>query len=331
MALKPGDDFDAFRQDHGSVTVDKILAGRVLAIGYACWDLTFTVDHHFGPDEKGTARDLAQCGGGLAANAAAASGRLGFDTWLASYLGRDMFGDAHAAELEAHGVHTDLLLRGAVPTSISAIMVKPDGRRALVNHKLPQPSIAPDAISLADLQPDCVLVDGRQLPVAHQVLDQAAQLGIPSMIDADSASRDILELAVRVDHVVGSERYATELAGLADPAAAVVRLANDRQTLVVTCGDKGLLWARDGAFGSMPAHQVEVLDTNGAGDAFHGAYAGALAAGLPWLETLRFASATAALCCGTVGSRNGLPRQDAVHALMQEQPLESQPIARTRP
>ena len=313
------------------MTVDKILAGRVLAIGYACWDLTFTVDHHFGPDEKGTARDLAQCGGGLAANAAAASGRLGFDTWLASYLGRDMFGDAHAAELKAHGVHTDLLLRGEVPTSISAIMVKPDGRRALVNHKLPQPLIAPDAINLDELQPDCVLVDGRQLPVAHRVLDQAARLGIPSMIDADSASRDILDLAVRVDHVVGSERYATELAGLADPAAAVVQLANDRQTLVVTCGDKGLLWARDGAFGSMPAHQVEVLDTNGAGDAFHGAYAGALAAGLPWLDTLRFASATAALCCGTVGSRNGLPRQDAVHALMQEQPLESQPITRTRP
>ena len=242
-----------------------------------------------------------------------------------------MFGDAHAAELEDHGVHTGLLLRGEVPTSISAIMVKPDGRRALVNHKLPQPSIEPDAINLDELQPDCVLVDGRQLPVAHRVLDQAERLGIPSMIDADSASRDILELAVRVDHVVGSERYATELSGLADPAATVLHLANPRQTLVVTCGDQGLLWARNGEFGSMPAHQVEVLDTNGAGDAFHGAYAGALAAGLPWLDTLRFASATAALCCGTVGSRNGLPRQDAVHALMQEQPLESQPLTRTRP
>ena len=309
----------------------KPLTGRVLAIGYACWDLTFTVDHHLGPDEKGTARDLAQCGGGLAANAAAAAGRLGFDTWLASYLGRDMFGDAHVAELEDHGVHTRLLLRGDVPTSISAIMVKPDGRRALVNHKLPQPSIEPDAVDLDELQPDCILVDGRQLPVAHRVLDQAKRLGIPSMIDADSASPDTVELAARVDHVVGSARYATELAGQSNPSAAIGKLANDRQTLVVTCGDRGLLWARNGAFGSMPAYRVEVLDTNGAGDAFHGAYAGAVAAGLSWPDTLRFASATAALCCGTVGSRNGLPRQDAVRALMQAQPLESRSPTRNRP
>ena len=298
------------------------LAGRVLAIGYACWDLTFSVDHHFGPDEKGTARSLAQCGGGLAANAAAAAGRLGFDTWLASYLGQDMFGDAHVAELEEHGVRTEFLLRGEVPTSISAIMVKPDGKRALVNHKQTQPAITPGSLNLDALRPDCVLVDGRQLPLATDVLGQAKSMGIPSMIDADSASRDIVEQARLVDIVVGSERYATSLSGHTDPIAAVNSLANKKQSLVITCGERGLLWARNGEFGSMPAHKVDVLDTNGAGDAFHGAFAGAVAGDLPWLDALRFASATAALCCGTVGSRNGLPDQPSVWALMQAQPLE---------
>ena len=49
----------------------------VLCVGFACYDLTFSIDHHLGPDEKGRATELIGCGGGLAANAAVTAARLG--------------------------------------------------------------------------------------------------------------------------------------------------------------------------------------------------------------------------------------------------------------
>ncbi len=294
---------------------------RILAIGYACYDLTFAVEHHMGADEKGNALDFTGCGGGLAANAAAAAGRLGYDVILASFLGQDAFGDAHAAELQAHGVNTDYLLRTEAPTGVSTILVKPDGRRTLVAYRGQQPQYPADALNLATLQPHVILVDGHQTQLAHAVLAEARHRHIPTVLDADGVSVRTNNMAACVDHLVASERFAYGYTGrktIPEVLAALSRLAPN---VVVTRGDKGLVWMKQEKQGALPAYQVPARDTNGAGDAFHGAYAGGVAEGMDWNRLLRFASATAALCCCTVGSRNGLPRRSEVEHLMQNQAL----------
>jgi sulfofructose kinase len=76
----------------------------------------------------------------------------------------------------------------------------------------------------------------------------------------------------------------------------------------VTRGAEGYAWlSRDGSAGYQPAFAAEIVDTTGAGDAFHGAFAWALANGEPPAACARLASATAALKCRRLGARAGLP------------------------
>jgi sulfofructose kinase len=76
----------------------------------------------------------------------------------------------------------------------------------------------------------------------------------------------------------------------------------------VTRGAGGYVWAgQDGKMGHQPAFELEVVDTTGAGDAFHGAFAWALAQGLPASECARVAAAVSALKCRGLGARSGLP------------------------
>jgi len=70
--------------------------------------------------------------------------------------------------------------------------------------------------------------------------------------------------------------------------------------------------------GSMPAFGVDAIDSTGAGDAFHGALALAMARGANWEERLRFASAVGALTCTQLGARTALPRKEAVQLLLQQ-------------
>jgi len=73
-----------------------------------------------------------------------------------------------------------------------------------------------------------------------------------------------------------------------------------------------LIWRKGVESGSLPAFPVEAVDSTGAGDAFHGAYAAALALDMPWLDTLRFASAAGAACCERLGARPGMPDRAAL-------------------
>ena len=86
--------------------------------------------------------------------------------------------------------------------------------------------------------------------------------------------------------------------------------------MVVTLGPRGLLWQTPAASGTLPAFSIDASDTTGAGDAFHGAYALALARNLPLPETLRYASAAGALACTRSGAWPALARTAELAAFL---------------
>jgi sulfofructose kinase len=294
----------------------------VLCVGFACYDLTFSIDRHLGPDEKGRATGLIGCGGGLAANAAVTAARLGSRTGFAGYLGNDLYGDAHLAEFHESGVDTSLVLRGDPPTSLSAILVKPDGARTLVNYQQALPQLAANAIDLTTTPVGALLFDGHQRSLAIPLLAQSRQLGIPTVLDADSVNEGTTSLMGLVEFLVTSERFAQQFTGGEDSLDGAIALGSYAPTVVVTAGERGLAWHSrdDSRFGSgqgwFPAFSVEAVDTTGAGDAFHGAFAAGLAAGIGWEELLRSASAVGALCCTKYGARIGIPTGAEVAAFL---------------
>jgi sulfofructose kinase len=289
----------------------------VLCVGQAPYDVTMGVGHHPGPDEKMQAEAMRCSGGGPAANAAVAVRRLGGSAGFCGYLGRDVYGDAHAAELAAEGVDPGWIVRGTHPTSISAILAKPDGTRSVINYKRDTPWLTPeDLAGLPPIDARVLLCDGHEPLISPGLVEQARARGIPTVLDAGSVHHGTEALAPHIDYLVGSERFALDWTRSSDAEAALGALAALAPCVVITRGPEGLLWTRHGEAGRLPAFAVQAVDSTGAGDAFHGAFALALARGMAWPELLRYASAAGALACTHVGARAGIPDAAAVHALL---------------
>jgi sulfofructose kinase len=277
----------------------------VLCVGHASYDLVYSVPHHPGEDEKMTAESFLSCGGGPAANASVQVANLGLSSAFAGYLGNDLYGDKHLQELEDYGVNVDWVVRGASPTPLSMVLVKPDGKRALINYKGETKPLPLGAVDFSDIKAKVILFDGHEPHISIPLGTFAKGRGIPTVLDAGSVHEGTLALMSLVDHLVCSEKFAMQLYG--DNETALSKLAEAAPTVVITLGEKGLIWQCGGCRGSLPAFPVTAVDTTGAGDAFHGAYAAALALGLSWNEVLRYASAAGSLCCTKAGARLGLP------------------------
>jgi sugar/nucleoside kinase (ribokinase family) len=139
----------------------------------------------------------------------------------------------------------------------------------------------------------------------------ARSAGIPVVGDFESINaRCVPELVGLTDHLIVSEGFALRLTDATAASEAVVRLMrSDRAVAVVTCGAKGgWYWSRDAdTVRRFAAFRVKTVDTTGCGDVFHGAYAAALAKGLPLAERLRIASAAAAVKSTGRGGQGAIP------------------------
>jgi sulfofructose kinase len=271
------------------VFMDRIAAIDVLCVGSATYDLVYAVEHHPGPDEKIRATSFAGCGGGPAANAAVTVARLGLQAAFVGYLGRDMFGAAHIAELQRAGVFTDRVARGAFPSAVSVVMVKPDGSRALVSHRNPESFLSPGALDFSGMKARVILFDGHEPSISPPLARYARNRGIVTMLDAGSVHRGTVELANLVDYLVCSERFGLDFTGEAKAERAL----------------------------EIPAYRVSTVDTTGAGDIFHGALAACLARKKAWRKSLAYASAAAALCCTKMGARPGIPTEAEVENFLE--------------
>lgn len=275
----------------------------VLCVGHASYDHVFAVDHHPGPDEKLFAGALIGCGGGPAANAAVTVARLGFRAAFAGYLGEDLHGQLHTAELLDAGVDTRWVVRGSAPTPVSVVIVKPDGARSLVCYKGATGPLPAATLDLTDAEPAVLLFDGHEPELSAALCRHP----VPKVLDAGSVHAGTEALMFRVDYLVCSEKFSAQWLGADAPERALRLLAEQSPAVVITLGERGLIWSKAGETGRLPAFPIKPVDTTGAGDAFHGAFAAGLAANMDWLELLRFASAAGAACCEVLGARPGLP------------------------
>ena len=292
---------------------------NVLCVGHATFDITMAVENHPGPDEKASATAMACGGGGPAVNAAVAVARLGGKSGFIGYLGRDAFSQLHMDELQAEGVDIAHVVRGNAASPVSAILAKPDGTRTVINHKQDTPWLNPDQVDLTDCQAKAILFDGHEPLISLPLAEKAREENIPLILDAGSAHRGSLGLAPLMDYLVASEKFARDFTGEHEARAALEKLAGVVPNAVITLGKNGLIWAQGETRGELAAFDVPVVDSTGAGDTFHGAFALGVSQGMAWDELLRFASAAAALCCTRLGARNGIPSLGDVNELLGKQ------------
>ena len=259
-------------------------------------------------------------GGGPAATAAVTAARLGAEVELWSIHGDDANGRQATAELETFGVNCEgVRVPPESQTIVSGILVAPNGERHIFPYYgsgLEDSAEGFDLSRVAEF--DCVLTDARHPVMTEAVLKEAKQQGVP--VVGDFSNTRNWHLAKDVDYLILSEECAKEVLGTDDPeAASLAELRQAEGQLVgVTLGENGFVYEHEGEFRHIPALPVNVVDTTGAGDVFHGAYAYAVANGWDVGKCGLFASVTAALKCTALGGRAGIPTAEEVEHLLVE-------------
>jgi sulfofructose kinase len=296
----------------------------VACVGIATLDHIFRVDTLPTGDGKYSASGHLAVGGGVAANAAVTVARLGGVASFIGCVGDDAAGDQLLDEFVALDVGADSVQRvenRSTPTSVA--LVDSAGGRVLVNH------LAPDFFDRADPaaargvdRATVVLVDCRWPAGAVEALDAARGLGIPGIVDVDrpvdaDPATDTGRILSSATHLVYSRDALLGTTGEGDiPAALAAAQRRSGAWIGVTDGERGVSWLEDSAIEHLPAFRVRAVDTLGAGDVFHGAFALAVAEGRTERDAVRFASAAAAVKCTLAGGRAGIPDRAMVDALL---------------
>ncbi|MGZ5817373.1 MAG: PfkB family carbohydrate kinase, partial [Burkholderiaceae bacterium] len=168
-----------------------------------------------------------------------------------------------------------------------------------------------------------VLADIRWLEGACAVYSAARSLKIPTVLDGEIANQNAFTTVLPlVDHAIFSESGLRSFIGVPVlnrtqyPDALKKVRTWGCEVAAVTQGEHGILWLDDEGLHEQESFPVEVVDTTGAGDVFHGAYTFALAERRSVADAMRFASAVAALKCTRQGGRAGIPTRAEVNAFM---------------
>lgn len=291
---------------------------RVMCVGHAVQDLVFTVKTMPYRAEKHRAESFRSVGGGPAATAAVVVSRLGGEGHLAARVGDDEIARLIIAELQGYGVDCSAVRAMAgCRSSVSTVTVDEAGERLIINYLDPELPSDPQWLPGPEGF-DVVLADTRWPAGAAKALAEAKARGIPAVLDADRPVPADGALLAAATHIAfsrdGLDDYLPEL----DVHDALIQVADQTGAwCCVTLGGEGLRWVHGAESGSLPAFDVEVVDTLGAGDVWHGAFALALAEGSAEADACRFASAAAAVKVQRPGGRDGVPSRDDVNTLMQ--------------
>jgi sulfofructose kinase len=303
-------------------------APRILCIGMPVRDLTFRIDELPERGFKVNASHFEEICGGNALNGAIGIVRLGGRASICGPMGdaRETSSRYIFDKLAEEGIETGHIVHmPGLVTPISNIMIDPSGERTIVTFRDPElwKVQLPDT---DELLRDCsaILTENRCAEFCTDLCVEARRRGIPVVVDVDRTMSLREGLLTASSHLVFSSEALQATAGIADDGEALKKIAKLTPSFLAgTRGAQGTLWLDEAQnLQQTPAFPVHTVDTLGAGDVFHGAFALAITEGQDVPSALRFASAAAALKCTRFGGAFAAPqRAEVMELLSQNEPL----------
>lgn len=303
---------------------------EILCIGLAVYDISLPLPYYPTENSKLEIQTSYEAGGGPAANAAYLLSKWGVNTAFAGMIGDDIYGRLIIEEFKAMG--TDISLLEAQPgfqTPLAVILVNREtGSRTIIHRREKGPDYRPDLAIMKKLNPQVLLFDGHEPEISFAAMKMFPEAR--TILDAGSLRPGTETLAGRVDYLVASERFALSWTGVPDlknpenRRECLLRLAQlNRGHVTVTLGEAGLIHNEGEICHHLPAFTAETIDTTGAGDIFHGAFAYGILKNYSLLETLQMASMAASLSVSTAGGRQSIPELSLVREKLHELKLIS--------
>lgn len=293
----------------------------ITGLGFCGLDYLCLVPH-IPQDDKVEILQSAVQGGGPSVNAITAAARLGASAAFIGCVGSDPRGRDILDGLTAEGVDVSgvKIRPGAESAAGFCWIEKESGKRSIAwTRGTAQPLSASEVPSDLIRSSRVLHLDGHQTEAAIAASELARQHGVTVSIDAGTIVPGIERLLALADILIASEQFACRYTGQSDLEAAA------RMLFTGSCVYSGITMGRGGSLGfdgrelfHCPAFEVDAVDTTGAGDVFHGAFAFASISGRSWHECLRFASAAAALKCTKFGGRRGSPTLHIIEEFLKQ-------------
>ncbi len=285
-------------------------------------DTLCVVDRFPGSNSKTAIHDARIEPGGQVATALATCARFGLNARYVGSVGDDDPGRAQLQSLRDAGLDIEhvRVVRGARTQFAVILLERGIGERTILWHhdpllNYPAASLRKDVI----LSGRILHLDGCDTAAALQAARWAREAGIPVVIDIDELYDGSTEELLRnVDYLIGTMDFLKQAIGDITPEEGVRELAARYGCAVagITLGHRGAVFLSNGRITRSPGFDVEVADTTGAGDVFHGAFIFGLLQNWELEATARFANAAAALKCTEIGARRGIPTLDRTLALV---------------
>lgn len=295
---------------------------RIVIVGSANTDMVVKTAHIPGPGETVIGSDFLIAAGGKGANQAVAAARLGAGVTLVARLGTDMFGEQAIAGYQREGIDTTYIVRDAEhPSGIALICVDAQGENSIAVASGANAHLTPFDVdrarqSIADAH---VLLVQLEVPLdaIRRAITIANDAGVRVILNPAPAREIDSRLLSQVSVTTPNEHEVRIVAGELEQAQAIRRMLDAGvETVLVTLGAQGVLWATRETRQLVPAFPVQAIDTTAAGDAFNGGLAYGLGCGMPMAESIRYASAVAAISVTRMGAQPSLPTGTEVFAFL---------------
>ncbi len=294
---------------------------KVLCVGQTSYDISCVVKAYPQENFKHDINEKYENGGGTAANEASLLSKWGIETYLVSAIGADSYGDKIKKELEMFSVKTNYFeTMYDKNTSTSFILMnKSNGSRTIFNinsdDSLPHVKKAEEIKIDADL----IMTDGYEYHASTLLLSRYPNA--ISIMSATKATSEVIDLCGLCKYIICSKTFAESITGIKidyNNTITLVTIYNklaerfSKSNIIITLEEKGALYTDGNKIKVMPGINVNAVDTTGAGDIFHGAFAYGLLQKYDIERIVAYSNIAAGLACAQMGNKMSIPNLNNV-------------------
>ncbi|MEM6824786.1 MAG: ribokinase [Pseudomonadota bacterium] len=305
--------------------------GKIVILGVFVADTAYRADRQPAMGETILGQSFALGPGGKGSNQAVAAAKAGGEVHFISRLGRDAFADMARTTWAAAGVVPEITEDEESFTGAAYIFIEAaTGNNAII--------ISPGAagrISTADIEARAALIRDasvfvtqleQPIEAANRALQIAREGGATTILNPAPAASVPPEMLGLCDFVTPNESEAEGITGIKVRSVADAEQAADAflvqgvGAVIITLGENGALYRDADRSVHIPACRAgDVVETTGAGDAFNGGFAAALARGADPIDAVRYGSATAGISVTRPGTAPSMPSKDEIEAILNAQ------------
>ena len=300
---------------------------KIVGIGACVFDTLYNIPTYPTEDTKMRASASKVAGGGPVATGLVAAAKLGENAAYIGVLSNDNGGIYLKSDFEKYGVCTDFIdvLNGYRSFASVLWLCTDTATRTCVFDKGDLPPLRLNgeqkkAIAEAEL----LMVDGNEMEAAIEAASIARKNGVKVLYDCGGLYPNVDKLLALTDIMIPSEEFALGHTGCDNAADAARKLYElySPKIVVVTQGKRGGIIYDGQSVNAYPVYPTTVVDSNGSGDVFHGAFAAGMVKGFDYIKCCHFSSAVSAMKCMGVGARESVPNFESVKKYMKENGYE---------